>query len=163
MAKKAAKQQPPHLRIRIEPKLLSRLERAREANGNTLTGEIVERLEGTFSTEDKMELFKQIQERRIEDVRQSIKDNRDTMEREQREWATETLAIREEIIKQKLEDQKKIERLEESLNREIAIVDTLLGDDPAAKEAIRAVALLLATNPAASAAIKAAAEKEIKQ
>jgi hypothetical protein len=110
-----------------------------------------------------MELFKQIQERRIEDVRQSIKDHRDAMEREQREWATESLAIREEIIKQKLEAQKKIERLEESLNREIAIVDTLLGDDPAAKEAIRAVALLLATNPAASAAIKAAAEKEIKQ
>ena len=162
MAKKAAKQ-PPHLRIRIEPKLISRLEKAREANGNTLTGEIVQRLEETFSTEDKVALFKESAEKRIEEMRRTLSETREHIDREHKELTAETLAVREEIIKRALETQDEMKRLEESLKREIAIVDTLLGDDPAAKEAIRTVALLLANNPSASAAIKAAAEKETGQ
>ena len=40
MAKKVTKQ-PPLLRIRLDPKLIAKLEKARGANSNTLTGEIV--------------------------------------------------------------------------------------------------------------------------
>jgi hypothetical protein len=38
----------PHLRLRIEPRLLARLEKAKERSGRTLTGEIIERLEQSF-------------------------------------------------------------------------------------------------------------------
>ena len=61
MAKKTVKQ-PPHLRVRIDPKLIARLEKAREANGNTLTGEIVSRLEESFAGEDKMALLREGQQ-----------------------------------------------------------------------------------------------------
>jgi hypothetical protein len=49
----ARKAQIPHLRIRIEPRLLARLEKSREKTGRTLTGEIVERLEASFQKEDR--------------------------------------------------------------------------------------------------------------
>jgi hypothetical protein len=42
-----------HLRIRIEPKLLDRLEAAREKGGQTLTGEITRRLTQSFAREDQ--------------------------------------------------------------------------------------------------------------
>jgi len=49
-----------HLRVRIEPKLLARLEKSREKNGRTLTGEIVERLEHSFHKDDMNDLMKQM-------------------------------------------------------------------------------------------------------
>jgi hypothetical protein len=42
-----------HLRIRIEPNLLARLENAREKSGRTLTGEIVSRLDQSFRQQDE--------------------------------------------------------------------------------------------------------------
>jgi hypothetical protein len=54
MARKS-KEATPHLRVRIEPRLLSRLERAREKSGRTLTGEIVHRLEQTFRKEEDID------------------------------------------------------------------------------------------------------------
>jgi hypothetical protein len=47
----------PHLRVRIEPRLLAKLERAREKEGRTLTGEIVRRLEQSFQQDDRLELL----------------------------------------------------------------------------------------------------------
>jgi hypothetical protein len=160
MVKKTVKQ-PPHLRVRIHPKLITRLEKAREANGNTLTGEIVSRLEASFETEDKLAL---IQEQHQEVRRLDAVAARTYME--------ECIDLRE-----------RIEGLNRELNRagqkkgEAAIVDALLGDDGAAKRAIRAVALLLAGNPGwacttdgihsithgVTEAIKAAANQEAKQ
>jgi hypothetical protein len=51
------KEATPHLRVRIEPRLLARLEKAREKRGRTLTGEIVHRLEESFQREDQQELI----------------------------------------------------------------------------------------------------------
>jgi hypothetical protein len=51
------KQETPHLRVRIEPRLLARLEKAREKSGRTLTGEIVSRLESSFRRDDREELI----------------------------------------------------------------------------------------------------------
>jgi hypothetical protein len=51
------KQETPHLRVRIEPRLLARLEKAREKSGRTLTGEIVSRLESSFRRDDHEELI----------------------------------------------------------------------------------------------------------
>jgi hypothetical protein len=46
------KDETPHLRLRIEPRLLTRLEKAREKSGRTLTGEISHRLEESFWKDD---------------------------------------------------------------------------------------------------------------
>jgi hypothetical protein len=46
----------PHLRIRIEPETLTRLEKSRKARGRTLTGEIVDRIERSFRKEDDVDL-----------------------------------------------------------------------------------------------------------
>jgi hypothetical protein len=42
----------PHLRLRLEPKLLERLEKARQLGRRTLTGEIAQRLTDSFTQED---------------------------------------------------------------------------------------------------------------
>jgi hypothetical protein len=54
MARKA--KDTPHLRLRIEPSLLARLEKSAEKNGRTLTGEIVDRIEGSFKRDDMQAL-----------------------------------------------------------------------------------------------------------
>src|SRR5262245_2633204 len=56
MAKKRKEAATPHLRIRIEPALLARLEKSRKERGRTLTGEIVDRVEGSFRKEDDANL-----------------------------------------------------------------------------------------------------------
>ena len=55
MIKKA--KETPHLRVRIEPALLARLDKARANSGRTLTGEIVSRLEATFRRDDDEQLI----------------------------------------------------------------------------------------------------------
>lgn len=45
----------PHLRLRVEASLLSKLEKAAEKNERTLTGEIVHRLESSFQREETKE------------------------------------------------------------------------------------------------------------
>ena len=46
----------PHLRIRIEPELLARLEKSRKAQGRTLTGEIVHKIEQSFRKSEDADL-----------------------------------------------------------------------------------------------------------
>jgi hypothetical protein len=45
----------PHLRVRLKPRLLARLEKAREKTGRTMTGEIEWRLDQSFQREDHEE------------------------------------------------------------------------------------------------------------
>jgi hypothetical protein len=54
-SKEAAEDHTPHLRLRIDPRLLARLEKSREKAGRTLTGEIVHRLEQSFLKDDTLE------------------------------------------------------------------------------------------------------------
>ena len=42
----------PHLRIRLDAELLARVEKSRQANNRTLTGEIAHRLEESFRREN---------------------------------------------------------------------------------------------------------------
>ena len=53
---KKSKQSTPHLRIRIEPELLARLEKSRKTQGRTLTGEIVHRIEQSFRKSEDADL-----------------------------------------------------------------------------------------------------------
>jgi Arc-like DNA binding domain len=48
---KKRKEETPHLRLRVGPEMLAKLEKARERNGRTLTGEIIHRLELSFARE----------------------------------------------------------------------------------------------------------------
>jgi hypothetical protein len=159
MAKKTVKQ-PPHLRVRIDPKLIARLEKARDGNGRTLTGEIVSRLEGSFLIEDKIELFKEGQvkleaayEKRFEEIRRTtaeMEEKRKSLEEERKAARAENERIRQDAADLERSFQAEINRLQGELKFGMggeAIVDALLGDDPAAREAIRAIALLLANNP----------------
>ena len=63
------KQETPHLRVRIEPRLLARLEKAREKSGCTLTGEIVSRLESSFRRDDHNELIAVTVEKTVAAIR----------------------------------------------------------------------------------------------
>jgi len=47
----------PHLRLRLEPALLARLEKSRAKTGRTLTGEIADRLENSFRKQDNEDLI----------------------------------------------------------------------------------------------------------
>jgi hypothetical protein len=51
----------PHLRLRIEPELLARLEKARAKEGRTLTGEIVHRLEQSFVHGDLQQTLQKLE------------------------------------------------------------------------------------------------------
>jgi hypothetical protein len=55
MARKA--KDTPHLRLRIEPSLLARLQKSADKNERTLTGEIVDRLDASFRREDTQALI----------------------------------------------------------------------------------------------------------
>jgi hypothetical protein len=163
MAKKEVKQHP-LLRIRIDPKLIARLEKAREANETTLTGEIVKRLEESFQTEDKISLFKEVEGKRIEEWRRTLKESRAEMEERRKSLEEERNAARaeNEKIRQDAADlargfQEEIMRLEGEQKFGMggeAIVDALIGDDRAAREAIRAIALLLANSPGWAASLE---------
>jgi hypothetical protein len=168
MAKKTVKQ-PPHLRVRIDPKLLARLEKARETNGNTLTGEIVCRLEESFSTADRIAMFRLAHEQRIEDLRRMSDEARAFAQAARKEFDAENLKVRTEFAEKSRGLEAEIDKLQVSAT----VIDALIGNDVATKEAVRNVAILLAANPgwasnsdavqkvsqAAFAAVKSAADK----
>src|ERR1700761_2151817 len=91
MAKKTVKESP-HLRVRMDPKLLARLEGAREANGNTLTGEIVTRIEDTFRRDERVTEITAARDAlaaELADVRNQLietRTERARMEQQLKEW-----------------------------------------------------------------------------
>jgi hypothetical protein len=138
MAKKAEKREP-HLRIRIEPKLVARLEKARVKNGNTLTGEIVSRLEESFAVQDKIELFAEAQEKRIEELRSSSDRLREEIAQQRRE-------LDRSQVEQAASNQRFVEEVKR-IETSAALVHVLLGKDIASSQAVRRIALLLTLNP----------------
>lgn len=58
-----AKADAPHLRLRIEPALLARLEKAAAKNDRPLTAEITQRLSESFKKDDLMALADRLSER----------------------------------------------------------------------------------------------------
>jgi TraY domain len=57
MARKPKPPKQTHIRVRLDNDLLARLEKERAANGRTLTGEIVYRLEDSFQQQDLHKLI----------------------------------------------------------------------------------------------------------
>jgi hypothetical protein len=153
MAKKPPKETP-HLRIRIESRLLSKLEKSRERHGNTLTGEIVARLEESFETDARMAIFVNQWEIRISEVRK----------------LSETLLAAQKkensAVMEKLEwsEAKTEELLEQSQANEASekMVNVLLGEDKQKSALLRRVALEIASWPQ-DWATNPSINKEIKE
>jgi hypothetical protein len=55
-----------HIRVRIDNDLLSRLEKERAANGRTLTGEVVFRLEQSFRQQDVRKIIEDTAEATVQ-------------------------------------------------------------------------------------------------
>ena len=66
MARKA--KETPHLRLRVEQSLLARLEKSAAKDARTLTGEIVHRLQQSFETDDRIEIFRATMSERIAEL-----------------------------------------------------------------------------------------------
>lgn len=64
----------PHLRLRVEPSLLGKLEKAAEKNGRTLTGEINHRLSESFKKDDLIALAERMADRLSTEVTVKISD-----------------------------------------------------------------------------------------
>jgi hypothetical protein len=147
MAKKPLKEAP-HLRVRIDPKLLAKLEKSREKNGRTLTGEIVDRLEQSFQADERMAIFKEAMEARFEDNRRQM---REEVARFQKVTKEEALAdyeqARQNIINETERLNAEFERKVAELTKPAAVVDVLLGPGKRKVEFFRSLALELARLP----------------
>jgi hypothetical protein len=64
----------PHLRLRVDPARLARLEKYAEKNGRTLTGEIIHRLDESFKRDDLMALVDRLSEKISGEVTVKIGD-----------------------------------------------------------------------------------------
>jgi hypothetical protein len=58
----------PHLRLRVDPTLLTRLEKAAEKNGRTLTGEINHRLAESFKKDDFADALEKLSDKFVDKV-----------------------------------------------------------------------------------------------
>jgi hypothetical protein len=146
MVKKLARETP-HLRIRIVAKLLAKLEKSREKNGNTLTGEIVARLEQSFQTDDRVAKNQEFLEQRLKDY----KDRYDERLAAVREQMDKAQAIAEEALKDKERQRaefEQIERKSEEAIRAAAVIDVLVGGNKLKSDFLRSIALELAEIPA---------------
>ena len=142
MAKKVVKQAP-HLRVRVDPKLVARLEKATEANGTTLTGEIVARLAESFDASERASQLRESMEARLRDVSSS----RDAL-------AAELAEVREQLSDARVDNAKLEQQLKEWDERRdlaSAIVDTLPEDVP---DPLRIMALMLLGDPRAPEAVR---------
>lgn len=113
------------LKLRFREELRRKLEKTAERNNQSINSEIVSRLEGSFSIEDKVALAQSIWEEQIAAINQAQNELSGRLAREQQE---------------RIEQQTRWGTVE-------AIVHTLLGNNDAAKQAVRSVTLLLATKP----------------
>ena len=133
----------PHLRLRVEPALLARLEKSAAKNERTLTGEIVHRLAQSFDVEERMTAFRETWEKQIEDWRQISEQLRKQAEQSREEARTFAEQAQQEVAKLAA----KQEELNRKFEKQVAsatMVDILLGDDKSKSALLRAVALNIA-------------------
>jgi hypothetical protein len=88
--------QPAHLRVRIEPKLLERLEKARKWHRRTMTGEIVERLENSFRQDDITDAISNV-ESEVSSMESLVDSGFTDVEKELKQMRLELHQIRTEL------------------------------------------------------------------
>ena len=133
----------PHLRVRIETKLLAKLEKSREKNGRTLTGEIVARLEESFRTDDGIAKVQEHMLQRMEDWKDRYDERLETVWQQRKEaQATAEKALKDlELQKAEFE---RFRRKSEGAIRAAAVVDVLLGRNKLKSDLLRSFAFELA-------------------
>jgi hypothetical protein len=136
----------PHLRVRIEPKLLARLEKSREKNSRTLTGEIVARLQESFRTDDSFAKLQEHMQERMEDWKGRYDERQETIWQQRKEaQATADKALKDlELQKAEFEQFK---RQSEAAIRAATVVEVLLGGNKLKSDLLRLIALKLADVP----------------
>ncbi len=132
----------PHLRLRVEPSLLTRLEKSAEKNARTLTGEIVHRLQQSFEADDRIEIFRASMTESFEESRRHSEEFVATLRKQEEETRADVVKMRELLEKQTA----KIHKLEQTLRAE-ATVDILLGENKLKSKLLRSIALELAEAP----------------
>jgi hypothetical protein len=68
-----AKADTPHLRLRVEPSILAKLEKAAEKHGRTLTGEINHRLSESFKKDDFADALEKLSDKVVDKVTYVLK------------------------------------------------------------------------------------------
>jgi hypothetical protein len=136
----------PHLRVRIEPKLLAKLEKSRERKGRTLTGEIVERLEESFRNDDRVAKIEEFTQQRMEEWKDRYDERLETVSQQRKEaQAAAEKALKDlELQKAELEQ---FRRKSEGAIRAAAVVDILLGGNKRKSDLLKSIALRLADIP----------------
>jgi hypothetical protein len=141
MAKKPPKETR-HLRVRIDPKLLAKLEKTREKNDHTLTGEIVARLEQSFQADEHMAIFREAMEKRIEDDRRRNLEEVAALRKEAEEEALATYNRAQQDMERELERHNaQFERKIAEATRAAAVIDVLLGASKLKSDFFRSLAL----------------------
>jgi hypothetical protein len=148
----------PHLRVRIEPKLLAKLEKSREKNGHTLTGEIVARLEESFRSDDRFAKVEEHMQQRMEDWKGRYDERLETVwQRRKEAQATAEKALKDlELQKAEFEQ---FRRESEGAIRAAAVVEVLLGGNKLKSDLLRSVALKLADVPDDQIAIESSSRQ----
>ena len=133
----------PHLRVRIEPKLIAKLEKSREKNGRTLTGEIVARLEESFRSDDRFAKVEEHMQQRMEDWKDRYDERLETVWAQRKEaQATAEKALKDfELLKAEFEQ---FQRKSEAAIRAAAVVEVLLGKNKLKSDLLRSFAFELA-------------------
>ena len=159
MAKKAAKQAP-HLRVRIDPKLIARLERATEANGSTLTGEIVARLAESFDAADKIALIRE----QLDELRLRNDESQKELEADKQRFDEESRQHRRLIEEYRDKYRVEIKELQSQLTHmetAVDMVDMLLSNE-ASSALVRRIVGVLAASPDWTANAKSTKEMALK-
>jgi hypothetical protein len=92
MARKAKVDHTPHIRLRIEPRLLDRLEKSREKEGRTLTGEIIHRLEQSFQKDERLD---EARKAGLEVMQRAHQEHLELQQRTNRQFAALFLKLHE--------------------------------------------------------------------
>jgi hypothetical protein len=164
------------LMLRLREALRQRLAKEAEKGAKSLNAEIVDRLEASYTKDERIEELRE----RLRETGQTLEKTEAQLEKDTAHFAakgaeqqkrSEALRVELRQFREKYEDEV------EMVTAQAAVIDALVGDDDAAKEAVRSVALLLAGSPgwatspegiqeltqAAIAAIQTAARRGIKQ
>jgi hypothetical protein len=136
----------PHLRLRVEKSLLARLEKSAEKGARTLTGEIVHRLQQSYETDDRIEIFRAAMTERLEEARHNIATLSKQIE-EDRVEARRQVEERITEMRQLEHEFRQLEKSSEEAFKAAAVVDVLLGENKLKSELLRSIALELAEAP----------------
>jgi hypothetical protein len=141
------------LMLRLRETLRQRLAKDAEKALKSLNAEIVDRLEASYTKDERVEELRA----RLEEMRQSVIAARAAYEKDRDHFSDlaedrrrEIEELRAKIVARSAKFQSEITALEAEAGRleaAEAIFDALVGEDVASKEAARGVALLLAANP----------------